>query len=338
MQENLGGHSQQSQEETEALSLIVQNERNADIYAREGGGRLLGPENFAQYIQFPHGYPHTIVEIGVARGGTTAMSQVLACSPSFDAFGEDMLRNAIAYRRNRGEEPVTINMPGEDARIILKETYGPATESMVSHYPIRALRIAALRSGISEDEFTRKTQVLAVTRDPLAIYNGWLKYWTIARGASTIEEAYEEFGKLSLINLSEAYSCLAETVEEANNQGLQTTVVTTGVFKNPAQRIQGVFRAICEKLGIEYTDDMILFRDPEKDRKIDIYPVTVDAKYVGLHEDIDNKGFRYFPPSYRYTAEVLPALREAGLVQQYQVLHQLSEADFGKIEVPDYII
>ena len=298
--------------------------------------RLLGPEDFAEYIEFPQGYPNTVVEIGVARGGTTAMSQVLACSPSFDGYGEDMLRNAVAYRRNRGEDPDRIQMLGEGTQIILKETYGPATESMVSHYPIRALQLAAQRAGISDEEFTQKTQVLAVTRDPLAIYNGWLKYWTIARDVTTIEEAYSEFGELSLVNLAEAFSCLTETVLSAKQQGFKTTVVTTEMFENPTHGIYGAMRLICERLGIEFNEEMILFQDPKKEEKIDIYPVTVDQKYSGLHEDIDKKGFRYFPPNYRYRNEVMTALRETGMLVQYQTLHKLAEETFGEVKLPDY--
>ena len=297
---------------------------------------LLSPEDFARYISYPNGYPQTMLEVGVARGGTTAMSQVLACSPSFDGYGEDMLRNAIAYPLNRGEDPVLIQMPGEGHHIILKETYGPATESMIGHYPLKALQLAADRNGISKEEFRANTQLLAVTRDPLAIYNGWLKYWTIVRDVATIEEAYDEFGELSLVNLVEAYNCLTETVLNAGDDGIKKTVVITSMFENPPQGIQEAMGSICERLGVEFSADMIMFNDPKRDQKINIHPVTIDSKYVGLHEDIDNKGFRYFPPNYKYSTEVLPVLQKAGLLDQYQILHDIAEDAFGKIGRPSF--
>lgn len=303
----------------------------------EPENKLLTPDDFAQYIEFSNGYPHTLIEVGVARGGTTAMSQVLACSSSFDAYGEDMLRNAVAYRLREGAEPDMIRMPGEDSHIILKETYGPATESMVSHYPLKVLQLAAEHAGVTKDTFLKKTQLLAVTRDPLAIYNAWLKYWTIAKSVPTIEDAHELFGNISLTNLVEAYNCLTETVLTARSEGIKTTVIVTEMFKNPSQGIQGAIKAICQRLGVEFNNEMIIFQDRKKDQKRDIYPVTVDAKYIGLHEDIGANGFRYFAPSYRFTDEILPILRDASLLSQYQLLHHMAEDTFDTINLPYYL-
>lgn len=296
------------------------------------------PKNFAKYIQFPNGYPKMIVELGVARGGTTAMGKVLGCSTSFDAYGEDILRNAVAYPQDQGREPVTIQMPGENSCVFLKETYGPATKSMIAHYPLKALQLAAERAGISEKEFIQKTQVLAITKDPLAIYNGWLKYWILTKNHLTsLDEAFKEFGELSLTNLVTAYNCFSETIFNAIDQGLRTTVVVGEMFDNPPQGVEGVIQQICDKLDIEFTHDMVMFKDSKKKRKIDLYPVTIDTKYKGLHKEIDNLGFRYFPPNYKYSSEILPSLQGAGLVNSYVDLHYLAEQTFGQVDLPSYI-
>lgn len=295
------------------------------------------PENFARYIEFPRGLPRMTVGIGVARGGTTAMGQVLGCSPSFTAYGEDALRNAIAYPQGQGREPDTIQMPGEGDHVFLKETYGPATESMVAHYPIDAWRLAARRAGISDEEFNAKTSVLGITRDPLAIYNGWLKYWALTKDLPSIDEAYEQFGDLSLTNLAAAYDCFTDTVLKSRSEGLNTKVVVAKMFENPAEGVEGVFQKISDELGIEFTPGMVMFRDPNKAQKRDIYPVTVDAKYRGLHEDIDDRGFRYLPPKYKYSGEVLPSLRDAGLIEAYKSVNSMAKATFGHIDLPSYM-
>jgi len=295
------------------------------------------PENLAKYIQFPNGYPKMIIEIGVARGGTTAMSKVLACSPSFDAFGEDILRNAITYPKDQGRDPISIQMPGENNHVFLKETYGPSTESMISYYPLLVWQLAAERAGISEKEFIQKTRVLGVTRDPLAIYNGWLKYWTIIKGLTSIDEAFEKFGQLSLTNLIAAYNCFSGTVLSALDQGLETNVVVAKMFENSAQGVEGVIQKICDKIGIEFTHDMVMFQDSKKEQKIDLYPVSVDSKYKGLHKQIDDRGFRYLPPNYNYSDEILPSLQKAGLMQCYRVLHHIAEHTFGQVGLPSYM-
>lgn len=300
--------------------------------------KLSRPEDFAQYVEFPNGYPHIIVELGVARGGTTAMSHVLRCSPSFDAYGEDILRNAIAYPQLQGRDPVTLQMPGKDSYVILKETYGPATESMIAHFPLKVLQVAAKHAGISKKEFLQKTQVLAITKEPLATYNGWLKYWTITKNHLTSrEQAFEELGELSMTNLIAAYNCLFETVQDAVKQGLKTTVIDINMFENPNPSIDGVIKRICERLGIEFTHDMVMFKDAKKTIKRDIYPVTIDAKYQGLHKELDKLGFRYFPPNYQYSSEVLPSLEKAGLIQRFLELHHIAEQTFGPINLPIYL-
>lgn len=298
---------------------------------------FLTPKDFAKYIQFPNGYPNVILTLGVGRGGTTAMSKVLSCSPSFDAFGEDILRNAIAYPTDQDEEPVTIQMPGNGQSVFLKETYGPITPSMIVHYPIRVLQLAAKRTGISEAEFIKKTHVLGITRDPLAIYNGWLKYWMITKDPKTIDEAFKKYGQLALTNLIAANNCFLETIISAQSQGIDTSMVVMKVFEHPDGGVENVIQKICDRLEIEFTPSMVMFQDIKKKQKMDLYPVSVDEKYKGIHKEIDNKGFRYILPNHKDTYNILPSLEEAGLIQSYKRLNQMSEGIFGKIALPNYM-
>ncbi len=298
---------------------------------------FLKPEDYAKYIHFPNGYPNMIITLGVGRGGTTAMSKVLSCSSSFDAFGEDVLRNAIAYPTDQGKEPITIQMPGNGKSVFLKETYGPITPSMIVHYPTRVLQLAAEHAGVSEAEFIKKTKILGITRDPLAIYNGWLKYWMITRDPKTLDEAYKKYGQLALKNLIAAYNCFLGTIISAQDQGIDTSMVVMKVFEHPDGGVENVIQKICNRLEIEFNPSMVMFQDIAKKQKTDLYPVSVDKKYKGIHKEIDNKGFRYILPNHDDTYKVLHSLNEAGVIKSYKQLNQMSERIFGKIALPSYI-
>ncbi len=203
---------------------------------------------------------------------------------------------------------------------------------MIEHFPTVVYEHACRRYKLSVNELKNRTRIIAVTRDPLAIFNGWLKYYGIKY--NTKDKYPYEYAEKALADLVLAYNIFTNTIMDSIDRGYKVHGIVAELFSG--NDLFATFEKMTNRIGIKMDLSVINWSVNEVKQSLSNIPVD-DLKYIKLTEGLSDSKFKYVEPIYEHTDSwILNEIKKSDLSRGYFQIHHLCTKDFGDISIPKY--